>query len=107
MWTIPGGRTDIGEILETALLREIKEEVGINYVQIKGFIGEVDGVKDGDIVMIFHCETNQDPKLMEPGKFSEWKWVSIQDYLDNDIYSGFNLKARKMIINFLTNLNDF
>lgn len=103
VWTIPGGRCDSGETLRETLTREIQEEVGIAEFEIVDFIGEVPGAKEGDIVPIFFCTTKQDFKLMEPEKFSEWKWVPKEDYILTQKYSGFNLAARELIIKYLQN----
>lgn len=101
VWTNPGGRSDVGEIIEQTLRREVAEEVNINDFEIVDFIGEVPGAKEGDVVLIFHCETKQDAKLMEPEKFSEWKWVSIVEYVNDTQYSGFNPAAKKVITEYL------
>lgn len=52
-WTIPGGRCDEGETIETTLRRETEEEIGVKDLEIIDFIGEVPGAKEGDIVPIF------------------------------------------------------
>ena len=67
--------------------------------------GEVPGAKEGDIVLMFYCTTKQEAKLMEPEKFSEWKWVLIKDYIAGESYSGFNPLARKMITDYLLKIN--
>lgn len=97
VWTAPGGRCEPGETLEATLRREVLEEVGITDFKIQACMGEVPGAKAGDTVPLFLCTTEQDAILMEPDKFSEWRWVTVDEYIGSEEYSGFNLHARKMI----------
>lgn len=101
VWTTPGGRCDEGEIIEDTLRREVLEEVGIADFEIVDFVGEVPGVKEGDIVPIFFCTTKEDAKLLEPEKFSEWRWVSKDEYSTSEEYGGFNVEGRKMVVDYL------
>jgi len=93
VWTAPGGRCNNGETLETTLKREVSEEVGIDDLIITKYLGSVPGAKEGDIVFVFRAETSQEPKLMEPEKFSEWKWCKISEIPSNFI----NPEALKLI----------
>lgn len=93
VWTVPGGRCDNGETLKTTLRREVLEEVGINDLIIIKYLGSVPGAKYGDIVFVFKAETTQEPKLMEPDKFSEWKWCKVSEIPSNFI----NPDALKLI----------
>ena len=47
-WALPGGRVEVGENVEQAVVREVKEETGLS-VEIVGRIGEYreTGVQDG------------------------------------------------------------
>ena len=93
VWTAPWGRCNNGETLETTLRREVFEEVGIDDLIITKYLGSVPGAKEGDIVFVFRAETSQEPKLMEPEKFSEWKWCKISEIPSNFI----NPEALKLI----------
>jgi 8-oxo-dGTP diphosphatase len=97
VWTCPGGRCDDGEKDEKTVRREVREEIGITDFEIMKYMGEVPGGKEGDIVPLFLCRTSQSPKLMEPEKFSEWKWISVKELPENYI----NNDAKKVIEEFL------
>jgi 8-oxo-dGTP pyrophosphatase MutT (NUDIX family) len=85
VWTCPGGRCDIGETLGETLLRETEEETGINDTEILEVLGEIPGSKEGDVVHMFLCRTSQEARLLEPEKFSEWKWVPLHEMPDDFI----------------------
>jgi len=104
VWTCPGGRSDSGETLEETLRREVYEEVGIDDLMIEDFIAKSPGAQERDEIYFFYCTTDQEPQLMEPEKFSEWKWVPVQEYIENDSYGGFSPYTRKENITYLTSL---
>lgn len=88
VWTFPGGRCDEGETIKEALARELNEEIGITNFNIVRFAGEKLGAKSGDKVYFFECEIFQEPKLMEPEKFLQWEWFSLNDLPPNLIDQG-------------------
>ncbi len=83
IWTFPGGRCDEGETIKETILREVEEEIGINDLKITRFLGQKKGVAKEDEVYFFEGQTNQEPQLMEPEKFLEWRWISLDDLPDN------------------------
>ncbi|MFI5240210.1 MAG: NUDIX hydrolase [Candidatus Saccharimonadia bacterium] len=80
LWTIPGGKVEPDEGLITALIREVKEEVGF---QIKNwnFIGE-DVFLHGENSYYYHglhfyCRVPNKPVVeLEPGAFTDFAWVT-------------------------------
>jgi 8-oxo-dGTP diphosphatase len=83
VWTYPGGRGQANETLIDTLKREISEEIGIlDSVPVK-VVGQKDGVKKGDLVYFVECNISGEPRLMEPEKFREWKWFSINELPEN------------------------
>lgn len=94
LWTVPGGRCDAGETLEATLRREVLEEVGISNFNIINYLGKYSGAKENDNVYVFKAETGQEPRLMEPEKFSEWKWCKLSEIPENFI----NHKALELIL---------
>ena len=98
VWTAPGGRSEKGETLRETLMREAKEEVGITDLRIEKFLGETPGAKEGDIVHLYKCSTEQQAKLMEPEKFGEWKWFGANEIPENFINkSGLEIIKKELV----------
>jgi 8-oxo-dGTP diphosphatase len=85
VWTTPGGRCEKGETIEQCLRRETQEETGIANLEIRAFMRIAPAVFTPDLVYTFFCETEEEPTLMEPDKFSEWKWFPLHEIPKNFI----------------------
>ncbi|MET8779486.1 NUDIX domain-containing protein [Nocardia sp. NPDC004654] len=42
LWELPSGKVDPGETIDQALIREVKEETGLDITGIRGYLGEFD-----------------------------------------------------------------
>jgi 8-oxo-dGTP pyrophosphatase MutT (NUDIX family) len=97
-WTLPGGRVEEGESFEQAILREVKEELGLDLRGHNLFKTIVENTLDetterhiywGDI-----SERIEDLKL---GEGAAWEYFSLGEILRLDV--GFDLKP--VITDFL------
>lgn len=100
VWTTPGGRCERGESVEEGLRRETKEETGITDLAIRRFLGVVPAAGDEkDSLWVFLCEIDSEPQLMEPEKFSEWKWFPLTKIPENFI----NPELQQLLLALLKN----
>ncbi len=84
LWTTPGGRTDEGETVGNCLLRETLEETGLHIKPVE-YWGKLPAARDIDVLHVFRCEYEGEPKNMEPEKFGSWEWFSPSEIPENFI----------------------
>ena len=86
-WDLPGGRIKGGDSIESTLRKEIKEELGVDSIEIlEHFDTSISNLKipvDGEIVglltVIYKCNLPVDSKLELSSEHLEFKWVSIEE----------------------------
>lgn len=80
LWGVPGGKVEWGEPLETALLREFREEVGLRLVKVR-FALLQESVLDEQFYKPLHFVfanyfADSDSEEVVPNmEIAEWAWV--------------------------------
>jgi len=76
-WEYPGGVVEFGESLEVALIREIKEESGVN-AEISGFVGLCKNIERNILNIDFVCKYVSG-ELATSDESLEVRWFSIEE----------------------------
>ncbi len=85
VWRVPGGRAEHGEKIEDTLLREMKEETGVQFDNPK-FIGWgqdqqfhfKENYQTSRLLMFFHVKT-QDDVVLDPDEADDSRWVTLDE----------------------------
>ncbi len=85
-WCIPGGRLEMFETLENAVIRETKEETDLD-IEVIRMMGVCDHIIKEEnahwVATSYLCKIKSgEPKIMEPDKASDMKWFSIDKLPD-------------------------
>ncbi|MCF7860566.1 NUDIX domain-containing protein [Patescibacteria group bacterium] len=101
-WSFPGGHLEFGETMETAIIREAKEETGldISELELVSLADEMGSLEQGKhyVNVGFLANTvSGEAKIMEPEKCEEWQWFNLEK-LPEPIFEGTAL----MIKNYLS-----
>src|SRR3712207_3838845 len=79
LWSLPGGRVEKGELLATALEREVREETGIA-VEVGHLVGILEVPGDLHYVILDHkADVVGDPKLTPGGDAGDARWVPLDE----------------------------
>lgn len=82
-WALVGGKIEIGEDIEKAVIREIEEETGLSakFVAIRGVVYETlyKGKKPQEHFLIWVCQTRVTNNLAQTKDEGEVKWFTRSD----------------------------
>lgn len=88
-WDIPGGLANYGELPKDAVIRETKEEVGLNIIPTKIIHEDSNLDKSKNLIfirLVYLCDLNDDLKNinLELEEHSEYKLISSLKELNNE-----------------------
>jgi len=88
-WSLPGGRVELGERLEDAVLRELREETGIEGV-VKKFLAPVECIeREGNrvkyhfVILVYLVEGDGTPRASDDAE--DAAWVELEKALELDL----------------------
>ena len=87
LWSVPGGRVEAGETLAEAVVRELREETGLQGT-CGAFVGWVEriGIDYHFVILDFEVEVAGDPIAGDDA--DEARWVAISSLDDHALVDG-------------------
>ena len=82
LWDIPGGSVDMGETVEEALVREVKEETKLNILPIKPIYvhTELSHLPSAQLIQIvYKCDYLGGDITLDTEEHDEFQWVEYAD----------------------------
>lgn len=82
-WGVPGGKVEWGETLETATLREFREEVGLTlhsleYVQTQEAVLSAEFHKPSHMLLFDFLARTESADVTPNEEIAEWAWVTLK-----------------------------
>jgi 8-oxo-dGTP diphosphatase len=94
-WALPGGGVDHGETIESSLVREVEEELGVPAKDVSSDF-EIVHYNIGNVVNavprmnLFFKASVPEEALQKTDHVSEWKWCTKDDFLKIDLHPSYD-----------------
>lgn len=82
-WDLPGGGADDGEEPGAAVIREAKEEAGLDleYADLVFADTEIAAEENKNVVRLCYISSTQKSEVVISNEHSEYRWVSLDDLI--------------------------